>query len=106
MASSNPTSLRPTYQYLYNDGSDFVFMDSDLCRVGVSTDLMGDDANFLLEGMTVKVVMFEGRVIGVAARLRRMRSPNVTRRSKTTVTGDQISDGRNRRQLQRSALHQ
>ena len=61
-----PDVFETDMQYLYNDGADFVFMDSKTYdQVGVSTDLMGDDANFLLEGMTVKVVMFEGRVIGV-----------------------------------------
>ena len=53
-------------QYLYNDGSDYVFMDSNTYdQVSVSSELMGDDSNFLLDGMTVKVVMFEGRVIGI-----------------------------------------
>lgn len=61
-----PDVFETEMQYLYNDGTDFVFMDSKTYdQVGVGSDLLGGDANFLLEGMTVKVVMFEGRVIGI-----------------------------------------
>ena len=63
---TKPDVFETDMQYLYNDGSEFVFMDSKTYdQLGVSTELMGSDAGFLLEGMIVKVVVFEGRVIGV-----------------------------------------
>ena len=61
-----PDVFETDMQYLYNDGTDYVFMDSKTYdQVSVGSELMGDDSNFLLEGMSVKVVMFEGRVIGI-----------------------------------------
>ncbi len=48
-------------QYLYKDGTDFVFMDSntyDLLLVGAAT--VGDAANFLLENQSAIVAVHEG----------------------------------------------
>jgi elongation factor P len=47
--------------YLYRDGSDFVFMDSqDYEQNALSETLVGDAANFLLEGLPVQVAFHNG----------------------------------------------
>ncbi|TNM64505.1 elongation factor P [Streptomyces sp. NP160] len=48
-------------QYLYRDGSDFVFMDSDTYdQITVAEETVGDAANFLLESAEVIVAVHEG----------------------------------------------
>ena len=55
---------RRTMQYLYNDGSDYIFMDlSDYEQIPVSPEIIGDAANFLLENQDVIVATNEGRVL-------------------------------------------
>jgi len=52
---------RRDYQYLYNDGEGFVFMDvADYEQVTISADIVDTAANFLLEGQQVIVAMHEG----------------------------------------------
>jgi elongation factor P len=47
--------------YLYRDGSDFVFMDSqDYEQHPLSETLVGDSARFLLEGLPVQVAFHNG----------------------------------------------
>ena len=47
--------------YLYRDGSDFVFMDSeDYEQHPLSEALVGDSANFLLESMPVQIAFHNG----------------------------------------------
>ncbi|MDG3011266.1 elongation factor P [Rhodococcus sp. D2-41] len=47
--------------YLYQDGNDYVFMDSQTFdQVQISGDLLGGDAKFLLENMTVQIATNEG----------------------------------------------
>ena len=47
--------------YLYRDGSDFVFMDSqDYEQHPLSESLVGDSARFLLENMPVQIAFNEG----------------------------------------------
>ncbi len=47
--------------YLYNDGSHYVFMDTETYdQLELSADLVGDAANFLLENTEVQVGMHEG----------------------------------------------
>jgi elongation factor P len=53
-------------QYLYNDGSEFVFMDNqtyDQLQVPAST--LGDAANFVKEGSTAILQMYGTEVVGV-----------------------------------------
>ena len=53
-------------QYLYKDGEDFVFMDTDTYdQVHVANATMGDAANFLLEGQECIVAVHEGQVLYV-----------------------------------------
>jgi elongation factor P len=47
--------------YLYNDGSDYVFMDGQTFeQLNVTPETVGDNANFMLENMTVQVATHEG----------------------------------------------
>jgi len=57
---------RKTLQYLYNDGQDLVFMDSDTYeQKPVKPETIGDAVNYLLEGEQVDIAEFEGEIIGV-----------------------------------------
>ena len=48
-------------QYLYKDGDDFVFMDTDTYdQINVSAATVGDAANFMLESQTALVATNEG----------------------------------------------
>lgn len=52
---------RRDMQYLYNDGTGFVFMDTaDYEQLTVTDDIVGDAANFLLEGQEAIVAMHDG----------------------------------------------
>ncbi|TYO95643.1 elongation factor P [Desulfallas thermosapovorans] len=53
-------------QYLYNDGSDYHFMDMEsFDQFSLNNDQLGDAIKFLKENMTITVMMFQGRTIGV-----------------------------------------
>ncbi|MCI6573602.1 MAG: elongation factor P [Actinomycetaceae bacterium] len=55
---------RRDMQYLYNDGSDYVFMDLDTYeQLPVSAEVVGDAKNFLLENQNVIVAQNEGTVL-------------------------------------------
>ena len=57
---------RRDYQYLYQDGADFVFMDtSSYEQLTVVAETVGDAANFLLEGQIATVAMHDGQVLYV-----------------------------------------
>lgn len=57
---------RRDMQYLYKDGTDFVFMDSDTYeQIPISGDIVGDAANFLLENQDAIVATHEGAVLFV-----------------------------------------
>lgn len=52
---------RRDMQYLYNDGVGFVFMDTaDYEQMTITEDIVGDAANFLLEGQEAIVAMHDG----------------------------------------------
>ena len=52
---------RRTMQYLYNDGSNFVFMDPDTYdQVEVTPEIVGDASNYMLENQDVLVARHEG----------------------------------------------
>ncbi|HKU29026.1 MULTISPECIES: elongation factor P [Arthrobacter] len=52
---------RRDYQYLYQDGEDFVFMDtSDYDQIHVSGNVVGDATNFMLENQMVNIAIHEG----------------------------------------------
>ncbi|MDN4175646.1 elongation factor P [Nocardioides sp. SOB77] len=55
---------RRTMQYLYNDGTSFVFMDvQSYDQLEVPPETVGDAQNFLLENQEVIVATNEGRVL-------------------------------------------
>ncbi|MFD2673847.1 elongation factor P [Gulosibacter bifidus] len=52
---------RRDFQYLYQDGDDFVFMDEqDYDQLTVPAAIVGDASNFLLEQQRVQIGMYEG----------------------------------------------
>ena len=52
---------RRDYQYLYQDGADYVFMDtSDFDQLTVSAATVGDATNFMLENQMVNIAIHEG----------------------------------------------
>ena len=57
---------RRSMQYLYNDGSSYVFMDvQSYEQLEVAPEILGSAANFLLENQEVVVATNEGRVLFV-----------------------------------------
>jgi elongation factor P len=53
-------------QYLYNDGSNFFFMnDETYAQFEVSSDIVGGYAGYMKEGDIVSLQLFDGRVINV-----------------------------------------
>jgi elongation factor P len=55
---------RRTMQYLYNDGSSFVFMDvANYEQIEIAPEIVGNAANFLLENQEAVVATNEGRVL-------------------------------------------
>ncbi|GAA1444712.1 elongation factor P [Leifsonia poae] len=57
---------RRDYQYLYQDGESFVFMDtSDYDQLSVPGVVVGDAANFMLENQNVTVALHEGEPLYV-----------------------------------------
>ncbi len=57
---------RSDMQYLYNDGSDFIFMDVKTYeQVPVSPEVMGSASNYLLENAQAMIAQHEGQVLYV-----------------------------------------
>ncbi|OFT98121.1 MULTISPECIES: elongation factor P [Brevibacterium] len=57
---------RRDMQYLYNDGTDYVFMDEkDYEQVSIGPDLVGDAANFMLENQSLQIAFHEGNPLYV-----------------------------------------
>ena len=53
-----------TMQYLYNDGTSYVFMDTGTYeQTEITPDIVGDASNFLLENQEAIVATNEGRVL-------------------------------------------
>lgn len=53
-------------QYLYNTGSEYVFMDSQSYdQLTLTKDQLGDAVYYLKENMTLNLQMYEGKPIGV-----------------------------------------
>jgi elongation factor P len=57
---------RRSMQYLYNDGTSYVFMDtSTYDQIEVTPEIVGDAKNFMLENQDAIVATHEGRVLFV-----------------------------------------
>jgi elongation factor P len=55
-----------TYNYLYHDGDNYVFMQPETFdQVTVSADVIGDRASYLTENMEVQLQSFDGRPISI-----------------------------------------
>jgi len=53
-------------QYLYNDGHDYVFMDTQSYdQITLSADQLGSAPGYLKENMTILIQFYQGRPIGV-----------------------------------------
>lgn len=54
------------YQFLYADGDEFTFMHGETYdQVAVMRDMLGDQAGYLQENMTVKLSMYEGNPVAI-----------------------------------------
>ncbi|MCY0903774.1 elongation factor P [Arthrobacter sp. H14-L1] len=52
---------RRDYQYLYQDGADFVFMDTqDFDQITVNGETVGEATNFMLENQSVNIAIHDG----------------------------------------------
>ncbi|MBE0447541.1 MAG: elongation factor P [Actinobacteria bacterium] len=57
---------RRPMQYLYNDGSDYIFMDMETYeQISLPSSFLADGIRFLKENMNVLVAMHDGEAIGV-----------------------------------------
>jgi len=55
-----------TAQYLYNDGTNYYFMDTETFeQPGIPASILGNSAHFLKEEMEVKLTFFEGEPLDV-----------------------------------------
>ncbi len=57
---------RREMQYLYNDGTGYVFMDNENYeQMTIDADTMGEGIKWLLENMNIHVLFFQGHIIGI-----------------------------------------
>ena len=57
---------RREMQYLYRDGSDLVFMDNQSYdQLHVAPTALGDSANYIVDGSTVQLAMYDSEIVGV-----------------------------------------
>ncbi len=53
-------------QYLYREGDDFIFMDQETFeQMPIAQAEVGEAAKYLVEGVTVEVPLYEGKIVGV-----------------------------------------
>ena len=53
-------------QYLYNDGTNYVFMNNeDYTQLEIPASVLGDDVNFLKENLEITINFYEGEIIGI-----------------------------------------
>ena len=71
--SFNPTEKfeqaqleRADMSYLYADGDLYYFMDTETFeQIPISKDLLGDNLNYLKEGMVCRIVSYKGTIFGI-----------------------------------------
>jgi elongation factor P len=57
---------RQDMQYLYQDGTDYVFMNtSTYDQMNVARETLGEAADYLVEQMVAQIAMYQGEIIGV-----------------------------------------
>jgi elongation factor P len=53
-------------QFLYRDGSEFVFMDNESYeQLQVAPAALGESANYIVDGSTVQLAMYNSEIVGV-----------------------------------------
>jgi elongation factor P len=53
-------------QYMYNDGTDYFFMDtSNYEQIHLSAESLGESVNYLLPEATIRVEFYEGQPVGI-----------------------------------------
>jgi elongation factor P len=53
-------------QYMYNDGSDYYFMDTDTFeQIHISSDSLGDSVNYLIAEMVIQVEFYGSEPVGI-----------------------------------------
>ncbi len=53
-------------QFLYKSDNDYVFMDNESYeQISIPESLIGDNKDYLLENMNVKILFFQGNAIGI-----------------------------------------
>ena len=53
-------------QFLYRDGNEFVFMDNESYdQLQVAPTALGDSANYIVDGSTVQLAMYDNEIVGV-----------------------------------------
>jgi elongation factor P len=53
-------------QFLYRDGNEFVFMDNQSYdQLQVAPTALGDSANYIVDGSTVQLAMYDNEIVGV-----------------------------------------
>ena len=53
-------------QFLYHDGTDYVFMNNSTYeQLHVSTSTLGDASNYVVDGSTAVMLMYNDEIIGV-----------------------------------------
>jgi elongation factor P len=76
-------------QFLYRDGNEFVFMDNESYdQLQVAPTALGDSANYIVDGSTVQLAMYDTEIVGVelpaAVEL-------VVRETEPGIQGDRVS---------------
>jgi elongation factor P len=57
---------RMPMQFLYVDGNNYIFMNTETYdQLELPKDKIGDNANFLKEGLEVTIAMYEGEMLGI-----------------------------------------
>jgi elongation factor P len=55
-----------TMQYMYNDGSDYYFMDTDSFeQIHISSENLGDSVNYLIAEMVIQVEFYGSEPVGI-----------------------------------------
>ena len=65
---SNPDLRQKTMQFLYDDGESLQFMDVDTYdQIGLTYDQVGETSQWIIDGMNVDILFFNGNAIAVEA---------------------------------------
>ena len=79
-------------QYLYRDGSDMVFMDNQSYdQLHVSPTALGESANYIVDGSTVQLAMYDSEIVGVELPAAVELAVSVT---EPGIQGDRVSGAR------------